>query len=128
VTSVAVSPDGETLASASRDKNIILWDAATGAKRLTLPQPSMIYELAFSPDGKTLADVGAAPEVGLHDALTGDLIGTLKGYDGELSDVKFSSSGTMLVTVGYDSTVKIWEQTRTKPETKGRAPRGRRRR
>ena len=128
VTSVAVSPDGETLASASRDKNIIFWDAMTGAKRLTLPQPAMIYELAFSPDGKTLADVGAAPEVGLHDALTGDPVGTLGGYDGELSDVKYSSSGALLVTAGYDSTVKIWEQTRMRAETKVKAPHDRRRR
>lgn len=128
VTSAAFSPGGDMVASASRDKNIILWDATTGAKRLTLPQPNMIYELAFSPDGRTLAEVGAGHEVRLHDALTGSLLGTLEGHSGEVSEVKFSSSGTLLVTASYDSSVKVWEQTRMKTETKGKATRGRRRR
>ncbi|HYH84876.1 MAG TPA: WD40 repeat domain-containing protein [Pyrinomonadaceae bacterium] len=128
VTSVAFSPGGNVLASASRDKNIILWDATTGAKRLTLPQPNLVYELAFSPDGTTLAEVGARHEVLLHDATTGDLLGMLEGYTGEISEVKFSSDGMLLVATSYDATVKVWQQRRTKPETNGRVPRGRRRR
>lgn len=128
VTSAALSPGGGVLASASRDKNIILWNAATGTKRLMLPQPEMIYELAFSPDGKTLAEVGASEQVHLHDALTGVLLGTLEGHKGAISEVKFSSDGTLLATADYDSTVIVWEHAPTKAEAKGSAPPGRRRR
>jgi WD40 repeat protein len=128
VTSVTFSPDGNTVASASRDKNIIVWNAATGAKRLTLPQPDLVYELAFSPDGKTLAEVGPLHEVRLHDSLTGELLGTLEGYTGESSEVKFSPDGMLLATGSYDSVVKVWQQTRMKVETDVSVPRGKRRR
>jgi len=54
---VAFSPDGKTLASASNDQTIILWDVAS---RQPIGQPlsghsSAVFSVAFSPDGKTLA-------------------------------------------------------------------------
>jgi hypothetical protein len=36
VTNCAVSPNGQWIVSASRDKTLKVWDAATGAERLTL--------------------------------------------------------------------------------------------
>src|SRR3954452_12808884 len=56
VTCVAVSPDGKTLASASSDKTIKLWDVATGKQRATLKgHTDGVSSVAFSPNGKTLA-------------------------------------------------------------------------
>src|SRR5436190_804834 len=56
VQSVAFSPDGKTLASASSDKTIKLWDVATGKQRATLNgHTDGVSSVAFSSDGKTLA-------------------------------------------------------------------------
>ena len=56
VLSVAFSPDGQSLASASRDNTIKLWDVRTGKERASLKGHSvMVWSVAFSPDGKTLA-------------------------------------------------------------------------
>ena len=57
VSGVAVSPDGKTVASASSDGTIGLWDTATGkASHAPLKSAEGGFEsVAFSPDGKYLA-------------------------------------------------------------------------
>ena len=60
VGSVAFSPDGGTLAGASYDDTIHLWDVSTGAHKRTLTgHTSWIRSIAFSPDGVTLASGSA---------------------------------------------------------------------
>jgi WD40 repeat protein len=53
--SVAFSPDGSRLVTASSDGTVRQWDAATGEALVWLPGHSdYVYSLAFSPDGTTL--------------------------------------------------------------------------
>ena len=56
VSSVAFSPDGLWLASASWDHTIKLWDAVTGQELLTLKgHTDSVNSVAFSLDGQRLA-------------------------------------------------------------------------
>jgi uncharacterized repeat protein (TIGR01451 family) len=53
------SPDGKTLASASGDGTIKLWNPTTGNDRLTMEGKKCVFSIAYSPDGKWLATGGA---------------------------------------------------------------------
>ena len=58
VMSVAFSPNGQILASASVDKTIKFWDVATGKEQAALQGTQAVSFVAFSPDGRMLASAG----------------------------------------------------------------------
>ena len=66
---MAFSPDGNTLASGSRDSRTIrLWDADSGQLRKSLEgHAGGVHSVAFSPDGNTLASGGRDKTVRLWD-------------------------------------------------------------
>ncbi|MBA4192459.1 MAG: hypothetical protein C0467_31205 [Planctomycetaceae bacterium] len=61
VTSSAVSPDGERLATADSDAVVKIWDRRTGTELLTLQASKLsTQKIAFSPDGRWLVAQNAS--------------------------------------------------------------------
>jgi WD40 repeat protein len=104
ITSASFSEDGSSLATASLDHDVRLWDVATGDQGPVLAHSSAVYDAEFSPDGRWV--VTAAGRVGLWDASTGRLVLRLQGHEGIVRSAAFDPTGRTIVSGGDDQTVR----------------------
>jgi WD40 repeat protein len=79
VSSVIISPDGQTLAAGSWDNTVRLWDltAPTAAPKILIGHETGVLTVAFSPDGQTLASGSEDGTVRLwivHTEMLSDLV------------------------------------------------------
>jgi WD40 repeat protein len=112
VQSVAFSPDGDTLASASTDRTIRLWTVSHGEHQplgSPLRAGSPLYSVAFDPSGTTLA-TGGVDDVGLWSVARRALLATIPDASGSVNSVAFSPRGETLAAGGSDGTVLVWNR------------------
>ncbi|MBD2186114.1 caspase family protein [Planktothrix sp. FACHB-1355] len=115
VYTVAFSPDGKTLASASSDNTIKLWNLQSQTAIATLTgHSSSVNSVAFSPDGKTLASASTDNTIKLWNLQTQKPIAaTLTGHSSSVNSLAFSPDGKTLASAGSDKIIKLWNlQTR----------------
>ena len=109
VESVAFSPDGKLLASASCDHTVKLWNVADGREVRTLSgHTACVESVAFSPDGKLLASASHDETVKLWNVAEGREVRTLSGHTNGVESVAFSPDGKLLASGSYDKTIKLW--------------------
>ncbi|NJN73030.1 MAG: TIR domain-containing protein [Limnothrix sp. RL_2_0] len=108
VLSVAYSPSGNYIASASADNSVKLWDKA-GKELVVLPgHNDSVLAIAFSPDEKFVATGGVDQSIKIWD-LNGQLITSLIGHLDQVNSLEFNSDGTMLLSGSGDKTAKLWD-------------------
>ncbi|MGX4690073.1 nSTAND1 domain-containing NTPase [Streptomyces sp. JNUCC 63] len=111
VRSLALSPDGYTVATHSGDGTVRIWDLPGGRLRHTFTGHSPGEVAAFSPDGRTLAVASvrdADTVIGLWDPVTGRKLSTLTVPDGSVRGMAFSPDGRT-VAAASPAAVRVWD-------------------
>ncbi len=110
IRSIAVSPDGGLLASASEDGTIQLWNPNTETLLNVLRgHTEKVLDVAFSSDGTLLASASEDDTVRLWDPHSATLQVTLPRHLDDVLSVAFSPDGTLLVCASADGTVQVWD-------------------
>ena len=110
VPSVAYSPDGMTLASASKDGSVRLWDVVTGQEKAILEgHVNGVASVSYSPDGMTLASGSKDGSVRLWDVATKQEKTLLTGHTDWVYSVSFSPDGMTLASGSFDNTIRLWD-------------------
>ncbi|MEM9907241.1 MAG: hypothetical protein AAF921_19690, partial [Cyanobacteria bacterium P01_D01_bin.44] len=107
VWAVAFSPNGETLATAGRDRTLHLWQRDGTPIRQLEGHQATVWSLNFSPDGRFLVSASEDCSVRVWDWQkgTGRL---LAEHGGGAWDAVFSPGGQLIGSGGSDSTLRLW--------------------
>ncbi|MFF0079349.1 helix-turn-helix domain-containing protein [Streptomyces canus] len=108
VDSLALSPDGHTVADQTRDGKVRIWDLPEGRLRHTFTSSHDSGEVsAFSPDGRTLA-IATGGVIRRWDPVTGKQLGTLTVPGGSVRAIAFSPD-SRTVAAASAATVRVWD-------------------
>jgi WD40 repeat protein len=110
---VVFSPDGRRLVAITRT-GVMLWDIASGRKRLLFPTPGLapgsgVTCAAFSPDRRQLAVGFINGTIGMWETDTGRTLKAPQGHRWYVASLTFSPDGKRLASASTDTTIRLWE-------------------
>jgi WD40 repeat protein len=113
--SIAVAPDGRTVAAGGLDHVLRLWDVKTGLVRTLEGHAAALMGVAFSPDSATLASRDQDGMVRRWDVATGasrilaERLADRPPFLAPFGRLRFSPDGSRLAASGDGSFVRTWD-------------------
>jgi len=105
---VVYSPDGNMLASGSRDKTVRIWVMESGLCQYILVHVDKVNRVAYSPHGDQLASACGDKAIRLWDPKTGNCYQILSGHEEAVLCVVYSPKGDLIASSSSDFTVRFW--------------------
>ncbi|XP_059061550.1 superkiller complex protein 8-like [Achroia grisella] len=110
VVSVAVSPDGYTIASSSLDSSIIIWDLVSGNKVYEVQTGATeTWKVTFSPSGTQIASGGHTGKIIIYSVEKGKPDKILDTRGKFALSVAWSADGKYIASGAMDGTVSIMD-------------------
>ncbi|KAI8851879.1 CG3436-like protein [Chytridium lagenaria] len=112
VLSCKFSPAGDTVASASFDRSILLWNTYGECvnKLQLLGHKGAVLEVQWSRDGSSVYSASTDKTVGVWDAKTGERVRRLKGHGSFVNTVAVARRGGEMIASGSDdNTIRLWD-------------------
>lgn len=107
INSIVISPDGQTLISASNDKTIKVWNLKNGEEIFTItPATDTVKSLAISPDGHSLVSGNINGVIQVWNITTGEEIHTFDEHSYQVFALIISPDGKTLFSGSSD--IKVW--------------------
>ncbi|HBB33868.1 MAG TPA: hypothetical protein DC064_19240, partial [Cyanobacteria bacterium UBA9273] len=108
VNCVSFSPDGQLIATGSKDKSVKLWKP-DGTLSLTIANghTKSVTSISFSPNGEIIASGSEDKTVKLW-RRDGQLLKTLPGHNDTVRSISFSQNGKTMATGSEDKTAILW--------------------
>ena len=109
VYTIVTTADGKTAYSGARDKDIHVWDVATGKEiRRIKGHTEQVYQLALSNDGKYLASASYDKTVRIWDVATNKEQKKLEGHTDGVQGVCFTPDGRFVFSASWDKSIRKW--------------------
>lgn len=109
INSIALSRDGQYVASASSDMTIRIWSIETGKtiKQIKGHEDS-VYAVAYSPDGKYLVSASSDETIRIWDASTGIEIKRIESDEEYIPSITFSPDGKCIAAALF-MWIQVWD-------------------
>ncbi len=104
---ISFNSDGQTIATASRDKTIKIWHPDGSLLQTLKGHDDSVTSVVFNPDGSLLASSSWDGTVKLWQP-DGEEILTIPVHSNNVYSVDFSNDGQYLITAGGDGLIKLW--------------------
>jgi len=110
VEAAAWSPDSKRIVSASKDRTVQVWDAASGNTRFTYTgHTNTVDAVAWSPDGKRIASGSLDKTVQVWDATDGGNHFIYTEHTDTVAAIVWSPDGRHIASGGADHTIQVWD-------------------
>ncbi|QJW92750.1 WD40 repeat domain-containing protein [Frigoriglobus tundricola] len=109
VPTIVTTADGKTAISGGRDKDIHVWDIATGKEiRRFKGHSDYVYQLALSPDGKSLLSASSDKTVCVWDVRSGKELKKFEGHTDGVQGACFAPDGRFVFSASWDRSIRKW--------------------